>query len=172
MADALLADPPVLILDEPTAGLDPTQIRESRKLIRELGAEHTILLSTHILPEVEMTCDHVIIINRGQVAAAGSLSELVQQAGEQTTLVAEVEGSVDAGLVWSLPNIGSLESETVDTGTRIRIVTDSVAGVTARLCTLAAENGWRLREIRPQRRTLEELFVRIVEQDEGIVAPV
>jgi ABC-2 type transport system ATP-binding protein len=76
LADTLLADPPVLILDEPTAGLDPTQIRESRQLIRELGQQHTILLSTHILPEVEMTCDRVIIINRGQVAASSLLTEL------------------------------------------------------------------------------------------------
>ncbi len=76
LADTLLADPPVLILDEPTAGLDPSQIRETRKLIRELGKEHTILLSTHILPEVEMTCSHVIIINRGQVAAMGPLKEM------------------------------------------------------------------------------------------------
>jgi ABC-2 type transport system ATP-binding protein len=76
LADALLADPPVLILDEPTIGLDPAQIRESRKLIRELGEEHTILLSTHILPEVEMTCDRLILINRGQVAAEGMLEDL------------------------------------------------------------------------------------------------
>jgi ABC-2 type transport system ATP-binding protein len=76
LADALLADPPVLILDEPTAGLDPSQIRETRNLIRELGQEHTILLSTHILPEVEMTCERVIIINRGQVAAEGMLEDL------------------------------------------------------------------------------------------------
>jgi len=76
LADALLADPPVLILDEPTAGLDPTQIRETRKLIRELGAQHTMLLSTHILSEVEMTCDTVIIIDKGQVAEQGSLAEV------------------------------------------------------------------------------------------------
>ncbi len=76
LADTLLHDPPVLILDEPTAGLDPSQIRETRKLIRELGRQHTILLSTHILPEVEMTCDSVIIINRGRVAASGGLREL------------------------------------------------------------------------------------------------
>jgi ABC-2 type transport system ATP-binding protein len=76
LADALLVDPPVLILDEPTAGLDPAQIRESRALIRELGQEHTILLSTHILPEVEMTCDRVIIINRGRVAISGMLDEM------------------------------------------------------------------------------------------------
>ena len=76
LADALLADPPVLILDEPTAGLDPTQIRETRKLIRELGSEHTMLLSTHILSEVEMACDSVIIINQGQKIEDGSLAEV------------------------------------------------------------------------------------------------
>ena len=76
LADVLLHNPPVLILDEPTAGLDPGQIRETRKLIRELGQEHTILLSTHILSEVEVTCDQAIIINRGQVAAAGRLEDI------------------------------------------------------------------------------------------------
>jgi len=76
LADALLADPPVLILDEPTAGLDPTQIRETRKLIRELGAQHTMLLSTHILSEVEMACDSIIMIDRGRVAEAGTLAEV------------------------------------------------------------------------------------------------
>ena len=76
LADTLLTDPPVLILDEPTAGLDPMQIRETRKLIRELGQEHTLLLSTHILPEVEMACERIIIIDRGQVAASGELADL------------------------------------------------------------------------------------------------
>jgi ABC-2 type transport system ATP-binding protein len=78
LADALLADPPVLILDEPTAGLDPTQIRETRKLIRELGKQHTVLLSTHILPEVEMACDSVIIIQQGKVVAEGTLAGVRQ----------------------------------------------------------------------------------------------
>jgi len=76
LADALLADPPVLILDEPTAGLDPTQIRETRKLIRELGREHTMLLSTHILSEVEMACDSAVIIYQGQVVEDGTLDEI------------------------------------------------------------------------------------------------
>jgi ABC-2 type transport system ATP-binding protein len=76
LADALLADPPVLILDEPTAGLDPTQIRETRKLIRELGTQHTMLLSTHILSEVEMACDTVIVIAQGKVAEHGTLAEV------------------------------------------------------------------------------------------------
>src|SRR5882672_6930874 len=83
LADSLLTNPPVLILDEPTAGLDPAQIRSTRALIRELGQEHTILLSTHILPEVEMTCDRVIIIHRGRVAESGTLAELGGRAGEQ-----------------------------------------------------------------------------------------
>ena len=74
LADALLANPPVLIMDEPTVGLDPAQIRETRKLIKELGDQHTILLSTHILPEVESTCDSVIIIHQGQVAFQGTLA--------------------------------------------------------------------------------------------------
>lgn len=87
LADALLADPAVLILDEPTAGLDPAQIRETRGLIKELGQQHTILLSTHILSEVEMTCSQVIIINQGQVAAAGTLKDLVKDAGLEEVFV-------------------------------------------------------------------------------------
>lgn len=83
LADALLADPPVLILDEPTAGLDPTQIRETRKLIRELGSEHTMLLSTHILSEVEMTCDSVIIIYQGQVVEDGTLASVRKKHANQ-----------------------------------------------------------------------------------------
>ncbi len=76
LADALLADPPVLILDEPTAGLDPTQIRETRKLVRELGGQHTLLLSTHILSEVEMACDAVIVVYQGKVVEDGTLAEV------------------------------------------------------------------------------------------------
>jgi ABC-2 type transport system ATP-binding protein len=97
LADVLLHDPLVLILDEPTAGLDPAQIRETRGLIRELGQEHTILLSTHILPEVEMTCEQAILINRGQVAAAGTLDEL--RGGHRSleeTFVSLVENNEEA----------------------------------------------------------------------------
>lgn len=84
LADALLADPPVLILDEPTAGLDPAQIRETRKLIRELGQQHTMLLSTHILTEVEATCDSVIVIHQGQVIEDGSLEAVRQRHGNRS----------------------------------------------------------------------------------------
>jgi ABC-2 type transport system ATP-binding protein len=84
LADSLIADPPVLILDEPTAGLDPTQIRETRKLMRELGQQHTMLLSTHILSEVEATCDSVIVIYQGQVVEDGSLNAVRQRHKNKT----------------------------------------------------------------------------------------
>ena len=84
LADALLADPPVLILDEPTAGLDPAQIRETRKLIRELGTQHTMLLSTHILSEVEMTCDSVVVIYQGRVVEDGTLADVRQKHRNQS----------------------------------------------------------------------------------------
>jgi ABC-2 type transport system ATP-binding protein len=84
LADALLADPPVLILDEPTAGLDPTQIRETRKLMRELGQQHTMLLSTHILSEVEATCDSVIVIYQGKVVEDGSLATIRERHSEKS----------------------------------------------------------------------------------------
>ena len=168
LADALLAEPPVLILDEPTAGLDPGQIRETRKLIRELGERYTVLLSTHILPEVEMTCDHVIIIHRGQVAASGSLQDLARRAGEQTVVVADWEGQVDPALVGNLPGVARVDRESTPHGTRLRIATEGPAQVTPRLCNLAVEQGWRLRELRPQRHTLEDLFVRLTEEEEPV----
>jgi ABC-2 type transport system ATP-binding protein len=172
LADALLADPPVLILDEPTAGLDPAQIRETRKLIRELGREHTILLSTHILPEVEMTCDQVIIIHRGRIAASGSLSELEQSAGAETVLTAEVAGDCDLGPVQNLEGALGVEKEAVADGLRLHITTTDAAETSRRLCALSVTQGWALRELRPRRRTLEDLFVRITgaEEDKQAVA--
>jgi ABC-2 type transport system ATP-binding protein len=167
LADALLADPPVLILDEPTAGLDPAQIRETRGLIRELGQQHTILLSTHILPEVEMTCDHVIIINRGEVAASGPLADLARRAGERGVLVAEVRGRLEAAAVRRLLEVDGVEAEPAGDGTRLRIPTDDAGALAARLCIVAAEQGWAVRELRPQRQTLEDLFVRIVGRQDG-----
>jgi len=93
IAQALVHDPPVIILDEPTVGLDPKQIIEVRSLIKSLAGDHTIVLSTHILPEVSMTCDRVVIINRGRVVATGTPSELSQQAAGSAQLMLELEGS-------------------------------------------------------------------------------
>src|SRR5438132_7988 len=123
LADTLLADPPVLILDEPTSGLDPAQIRETRSLIRELGTKHTILLSTHILPEVEMTCDRVIIIHAGRVAASESLRELQEEAGEQSVITADIVGECDLEPVRHLDDALRVEKEAVTGGTRVRVTT-------------------------------------------------
>jgi ABC-2 type transport system ATP-binding protein len=165
LADTLLADPPVLILDEPTAGLDPSQIRATRDLIRELGKQHTILLSTHILPEVEMTCDSVIIITRGQVVAAGPLAELGRQAGEKHMLLADFDGTIDTTPLQTVSGVTRIERQKIPDGTRLRITADNGAALAPRLCSLAAEKGWKIRELRPHRQTLEELFVRIVEPE-------
>jgi ABC-2 type transport system ATP-binding protein len=166
LADTLLADPAVLILDEPTAGLDPAQIRETRKLIRELGQEHTLLLSTHILPEVEMTCDHVIIIHHGRVAASGPLGQLKHRIGEQTVVLVEAEGVVDLKPIQSEDGVGQVTSDTTGGVTRLRVTTDDPAAMSQRLCALSVVHGWKLREIRPQGQTLEDLFVRITAEEE------
>jgi ABC-2 type transport system ATP-binding protein len=167
LAEALLADPPVLILDEPTIGLDPSQIRETRALIRELGQEHTILLSTHILPEVEMTCDHVIVINRGRVAASGSLADLARRAGEESTLVAIVQAKVDGASVRRLLEVPRVKAEPIHGGTRLRIPSAGDERLATRFCAVAAEQGWPLSELRPQKQTLEDLFVQIVGRGEA-----
>lgn len=165
LADALLADPAVLILDEPTIGLDPAQIRDTRSLIRELGQEHTVLLSTHILPEVEMTCDHVIIINRGTVAASGSLADLARGARGRVVVTALVGGHVARDTVSRFLRGEQIEAEAVGDSTRLRITTEDSADLASRLCALAAEQGWPLREVRLQ-QTLEDLFVDIVGRQE------
>jgi ABC-2 type transport system ATP-binding protein len=167
LADSLLADPAVLILDEPTAGLDPTQIRETRKLIRELGQEHTLLLSTHILPEVEMTCDHVIIIHRGQVAASGRLDELQVAAAEQTVIEVEVDGAIETEPVKAAQEVREFAAEMIGDRTRLRITTTQPAELAQKVCALSVTHGWRVRELRPQRQTLEDLFVRITEEAQG-----
>jgi ABC-2 type transport system ATP-binding protein len=166
LADALLAEPPVLILDEPTAGLDPAQIRSTRELIRALGKEHTILLSTHILPEVEMTCDSVIIIHRGKVAASSSLDELGRQAGQQGRLIAKLDAPVDAEAIGALPGVTHLEIQATNGTVHVRMDATDAEALAPQFCSLAGQRGWVLRELRPERHTLEELFVRITGGEE------
>jgi ABC-2 type transport system ATP-binding protein len=160
LADALLADPAVLILDEPTSGLDPAQIRETRTLIRELGQEHTLILSTHILPEVEMTCHRVIIIHQGRVAASGMVNDLEGQAGAQPMLDVVADGQIDGSLLLGLPHVTQVECVPAGTRTNMRIYTDSLDEFLPELSTMAAARGWVLREIKPRKQTLEDLFVR------------
>jgi ABC-2 type transport system ATP-binding protein len=156
----------VLILDEPTAGLDPTQILETRQLIRELGRQHTILLSTHILSEVEMACDQVIIIHKGKVAASGSIADLSQGAGSTTVVNADLEGQVDLEPLQKSEFLSKVETEPMADGMRLRITTDRPEDVVQRLCAMSVVHGWRMKEIRPERQTLEDLFIRITRTEE------
>jgi ABC-2 type transport system ATP-binding protein len=172
LADALLANPPVLILDEPTAGLDPTQIRSTRGLIKELGKQHTILLSTHILSEVEATCDSVIIIHRGRVAVASSLEELKAKASAKTHLVLQLRGTGDANMFRGIA--GVLDLRIIDPPftdmIQLRITANDLTDLPTRLCQFAAEQGWRLLELRVERPTLEDLFVQITEAEDTVPA--
>lgn len=163
LADALLAAPPVLILDEPTAGLDPTQIRETRGLIKELGTEHTVLLSTHILSEVEATCDGVIIIHGGRVAVSSSLAGLREHAAARAGLLVVLDGRGDPFQFETLPGVTELRVHHGDDGEPTRLVVHSpdLADLAPRLCRFAAANDWNVLELRPERPTLEELFVQI-----------
>ena len=171
LADTLLADPPVLILDEPTAGLDPAQIRETRKLIRELGQEHTLILSTHILSEVEMTCNRVIIIHEGRVAASGMLAELEAQASGGTVLEVLADGKIDLKPLKASSHVVHVESDTAGPRTRLRIHATSLDEFTPELNKIAASQGWVLREVTPRKQTLEELFVRITQGTAGTKSP-
>src|SRR5438067_4410419 len=161
LADTLLASPPVLILDEPTAGLDPAQIRETRNLIRELGQEHTLILSTHILPEVEMTCNRVIIIHQGRVAASGMIDELENQTSDQPMVDVVVDGAVDPAPLRNSPQVVHVESSAAGSRTQLRIHATALDDFLPELSKTAAARGWVLREVKPRKQTLEELFVRI-----------
>jgi ABC-2 type transport system ATP-binding protein len=162
LADALLHNPPVLILDEPTIGLDPTQIRATRSLIRELAQDHTVMLSSHILPEVEATCRRIIIINQGQIVASGTPTELRQRITGESELIAELKGpaeAIAAGLQ-KLDGVSRVETSTHDGWTRATVTTRK--DVREAIYRLSTEKGWPLRELRRDVATLEEFFVKII----------
>ncbi len=171
LADALVASPPLLILDEPTAGLDPNQIREVRDLIRGLGESHTILLSTHILPEVETTCDRALVIDRGRLVAEGTIDEL--RAGRKGTGAALV--------VWDPNGRGKATVESVS-GVASVSVTEQVSAllrlavsytpdaprdgsVLERVVAALASAGVGIREATPVRATLEDVFAELTVAD-------
>lgn len=162
LADALLHNPPVLILDEPTIGLDPAQIRETRALIRELASDHTVLLSSHILPEVEATCQRIIIINVGRIVASGTPAELRERITGASKLIAEFKAPAAdvTAAIRKLDGVAGVESSTRDGWTSVTVAARSDLRET--LFRLAAERGWPLRELRRDIATLEDFFVKIV----------
>ena len=164
LSDALLHDPKVLILDEPTVGLDPGQIRETRNLIHELAKRHTVLLSSHILPEVEATCERTIIIAGGKIVASGSPEELKKRIRGGSRLILEVAGPPDEvkKTVSGEKGIQSVECVASDNGWhRLAIETQKNVDPREEVYKIVKQKNWSLRELRLEQGSLEEFFVRI-----------
>jgi ABC-2 type transport system ATP-binding protein len=168
LAQAIIHNPDVLILDEPTAGLDPKQINETRDLIRSLGGDHTIILSTHILPEVEQTCEQVIIINKGKLAATDSVQNLQNRARGAESVLVEVggrNGSLDFAAVQKrLEQVAGVSRVVVkqsrDNHNSFEV--ESLKGfVRGDLARAVVESGWDLNELRPAAMSLEEVFLQL-----------
>ena len=161
IAQAIIHLPPVIILDEPTAGLDPIQIREIRHLIRELGKEHSVILSTHILPEVQSVCNHVQIINKGELVLNDSIEGLAQRM-QSSILTIRLRRPPGHEVLAGLPGVKSVES--AEDGS-LRLYHDPSADPTDALLKLAVDRDWGLTTLLPQRATLEDIFVELTTED-------
>jgi ABC-2 type transport system ATP-binding protein len=168
LADALLHEPDLLILDEPTIGLDPNQIRQVRELIKNLGKQHTILLSTHILPEVEMTCSRVIIIHKGRIEACDTPENLLGQIRQAGGVVVEARVGTDDGAE-ELRKISGVREVTTDTEGDWKLFSlrvESGLDVREEIFQLATARHWTVRELSLRRATLEDVFVEITHSDQ------
>ncbi len=169
LAQAIVHDPDVLILDEPTAGLDPRQIIEVRQLIRSLAGNHTVVLSTHILPEVSMTCTRVVIINRGRVVAEDTPENLTLQlrGAERLRLLVRGPDAELRRLLQGLDGIRPVSITPVDGGQRLSLVLEVTAGSDVRpvLAKRLVQNGFELYELRSERMSLEEVFVQLTTEE-------
>lgn len=164
LAEVLLHDPPVLVLDEPTLGLDPAQIRAMRELIRSLQEAHTVILSSHILAEVEQTCNHLIIVASGRIVAQGAPAELRQRVVGPSRIMAELRGAEPAtmsALVKALPGVREVTVAEEGEWTRLAIQGEATTDLRPEVSRLAAEKGWPLRELRREVGSLEDFFVQI-----------
>jgi ABC-2 type transport system ATP-binding protein len=168
LAQALIHNPEVLILDEPTAGLDPKQIIETRELITHLAGDHTVILSTHILPEVAQTCQRVVIIARGRVVAVDSPDNLTRRLGGAQTIYVQIDGDSD-GAPAALRRVEGITRVTeVDRQDRvIGLEVDSAAGLDLRreIARVVVTSGWGLLEIRPVRMSLEDIFLQLTTEE-------
>ena len=174
LAQAIIHNPEVLILDEPTSGLDPKQILETRDLIKSLAGDHTIILSTHILPEVEQTCESVIIISQGHVVARDSVENLTSRLRGAETVAVEVEprsGDLDTNTVQAKLEQVAGVSRVVFRDTkagRSHFEVESLQGrsVRAELARAVVESGWNLNELRGVNVSLEDIFLQLTNADQ------
>ncbi len=168
LAQALIHNPDVLILDEPTAGLDPKQIIETRKLIKELAGDHTIVLSTHILPEVAQTCQRVVIINKGRVVAVDTPTNLTARLDGSETMFVQAEGHAEAvrAALAAVPDVSRVtEAEVRDSISSFEVVSQKGKDVRRDLARAIVSGGFGLLELRPMRMSLEEVFLSLTTEE-------
>jgi ABC-2 type transport system ATP-binding protein len=169
LAQALIHNPDVLILDEPTAGLDPKQINETRLLIKELAGDHTIVLSTHILPEVSQTCQRVVIINKGKVVAVDTPANLTDRLAGSSTMYIQVDanGSDASPVLSGVAGVTRVvEADRRDRLVGYEVMSESGRDVRRELASTVVTRGWGLVELRPARVSLEEVFIALTDVDE------
>ena len=168
LAQALIHNPDVLILDEPTAGLDPKQIIETRELIKELAGDHTIILSTHILPEVAQTCQRVVIINKGKVVAIDTPDNLTARLRGSETMYVQVDasGANPAVSLARVPGVTRVvESDRRDGMVAYEIDSEAGRDVRRELARAVVNSGWGLLEMRPMRMSLEDVFLSLTTEE-------
>jgi ABC-2 type transport system ATP-binding protein len=165
LGQALINDPPVLVLDEPTSGLDPKQIHEIRELIKSMEGERTIILSTHILPEVSMTCSKVVIINEGEIVAVDKTENLGQKFTESNRieLKAQGDGRKIADAIGKIDGVKSVDRS----GTAYTVEIEKDKDVRAQIARKVVEGGFDLLELRYKSMSLEDVFLRLVTEEEG-----
>ncbi len=169
LAACLIHDPEVLILDEPTIGLDPHQIRETRQLIRDLGSERTVLLSTHILPEVEMVCGRVLIINKGKIVAMDTPVNLTRRLHGGSALSLEVKGTgreVEKA-VKKVRGVASVTRSELDGSSRFRVESGSAEDLREAVSRAATGAGGIILEMKQELMSLEDIFIKITTSEEG-----
>ena len=168
LAQALIHNPEVLVLDEPTAGLDPKQIIETRQLIRELAGTHTIVLSTHILPEVAQTCQKVVIINKGKVVAIDTPDALTERLRGAITMFVQAAGPAD-DIQRALQAVGGVVRVGVgdvrDGAATFEVDSEKGADIRAGLANAIVRSGWSLLELRPMRMSLEDIFLSLTTEE-------
>jgi ABC-2 type transport system ATP-binding protein len=169
LAQALIHDPEVLILDEPTAGLDPKQIIETRDLIRGLAGNHTIILSTHILPEVAQTCQRVVIINKGRVVAVDTPDNLTHQLKGSAALYIQVEQAPDSAIdvLQSVPGVERVSvADRHQSFVGFEIESQPNRDIRREIARTVVDRGWGLVELRPMRMSLEEIFLQLTTNEQ------
>jgi ABC-2 type transport system ATP-binding protein len=169
LAQALIHNPDVLILDEPTAGLDPKQIIETRELIRSLAGDHTIVLSTHILPEVAQTCQRVVIINKGRVVAVDTPDNLTARLRGAETMFVQVDapGEDAAAALQAVPGVTRVNAADGRHTGAFEVESDRGTDVRRELARAIVRRGWGLLELRPMRMSLEEIFLQVTTDEKA-----